>query len=180
MMKEPRRELHIINEPTFSEYTNRWGADCSCGWKASHEWHWVVLGMIMFHLVEHGIETMPMSDDPGLSTRRAVAALGEQRDRIRSTLRGAKDTLEDESSGRTLQERLRDAWNHELIHLDAPGWVPDVDAQKEFEAILAAFPWYGDPMETQGRVPATTWSMDDPEAEELKARILKLADRYHA
>jgi len=35
-------------------------------------------------------------------------------------------------------------------------------------------------MKEEGRVPATTWSMDDPEAEELKARILKLADRYRA
>ena len=48
-MKKPRRELHIINGPAFSAYTNRWGADCSCGWRASHQQHGVVLGAIKLH-----------------------------------------------------------------------------------------------------------------------------------
>jgi hypothetical protein len=35
-MKKPG-ELYIINGPVFSAYTNRWGADSSCGWKTSHQ-----------------------------------------------------------------------------------------------------------------------------------------------
>jgi hypothetical protein len=47
-MKKPG-ELHIMNGPVFSAYTNRWGADCSCGWKTSHHLH----GFVDWAVTQH-------------------------------------------------------------------------------------------------------------------------------
>jgi hypothetical protein len=123
--------------------------------------------MIKFHLVEHGI---PTSGDQ---------VMADPRSYIRSKLRGAKDTLEDEGSGRTLQERLRDAWNYNLVDLHAM-WFPDADAQDNITAIRAAFTRDGEMIEERGNVPTTTFTMDETSATELAEEILKLADRYRA
>jgi hypothetical protein len=48
--KVDRDGPHIINGPVFSAYTNRWGADCSCGWKTSHDWHYFV----QYAVTQHG------------------------------------------------------------------------------------------------------------------------------
>jgi hypothetical protein len=46
---KPDEVLHIVNGPVFSAYTNRWGADCSCGWKTSHQFHGFVDWAVMQH-----------------------------------------------------------------------------------------------------------------------------------
>ena len=46
---KPDGVLHIVNGPVFSAYTNRWGADCSCGWKTSHQFHGFVDWAVMQH-----------------------------------------------------------------------------------------------------------------------------------
>jgi len=47
-MKKPGG-VHIMNGPVFSAYTNRWGGDCSCGWKTSHQFHGFVDGAVTQH-----------------------------------------------------------------------------------------------------------------------------------
>ena len=48
-MKKPGG-VHIVNGPVFSAYTNRWGADCSCGWKTSHQFN----GFVEWAVSQHG------------------------------------------------------------------------------------------------------------------------------
>ena len=47
-----------MNGPVFSAYTNRWGADCSCGWKTSHQFNGFVEGAVKQHRrVAAGVRT---------------------------------------------------------------------------------------------------------------------------
>jgi hypothetical protein len=72
--------LHILNGPVFSAYLNCWGADCSCGWWASHHSH----GLVDWALNEHRIATDPATShwrriSRSESRRRARAGLNPDR-----------------------------------------------------------------------------------------------------
>lgn len=83
-MKEPHRELHIINGPVFSSHTNRWGADCSCGWRYSNERHGIVEAMAKKH--DRGEPTPTPA--PAEAAHFEVEHLGEGGLRIRGWRRG--------------------------------------------------------------------------------------------
>jgi len=72
--------LHILNGPVFSAYVNRWGADCSCGWWASHHSH----GLVDWALNEHRTATHPATShwrriSRSEGRRRARAGLDQDR-----------------------------------------------------------------------------------------------------
>ena len=74
---------------------------------------------------------------------------------IREKLSYARYTIEDEGSGRTLHERLGDAWNYNLVDVEPKGFLPDVDAQYAFKAIRAAFTRFSETTEGAASAPSS-------------------------
>jgi hypothetical protein len=72
-MKKPG-ELHIINGPVFSAYTNRWGADCSYGWKTSHQSY----GFVEWAVTQHGRIGAGFSTTKRKRRERRVAPASEE------------------------------------------------------------------------------------------------------
>jgi hypothetical protein len=103
--------------------------------------------------------------------------MADQGSYIREKLRGAKDAIADDD--RPIQQRLWSSYLYNLSSLQAE-WLPHVDAQDEFKAIVAKLSEFGEAIEGAGSVPTALWMMSDEEGEQLAARIVALANRYLA